>query len=81
MTSKLIQIGNSKGLRIPKNLIAKYHLGDELELVETEKGILIKPKNSARHNWKQLIEAESLDNTIGESLNIDSQFDSNEWTW
>ena len=42
MEVKLIYIGNSKGIRIPKKLILKYHLHDNLTLVEKEEGILIK---------------------------------------
>ena len=81
MISKLIQIGNSKGLRIPKTLIAKYNLSDELELIETKQGILIQPKRSVRHNWKELIKAAGEDNSIDEPQNIQSDFDKDEWTW
>lgn len=42
MQAKLIEIGNSKGLRIPKNLIIKYHLQEKLNLEEKADGILIK---------------------------------------
>ena len=42
MQAKLIDIGNSKGLRIPKKLINKYHLQAKLNLEEKVDGILIK---------------------------------------
>ncbi len=42
MQSKLIEIGNSKGIRLPKKLIEKHHLNEKLTLEETNKGILIK---------------------------------------
>ncbi len=42
MQAKLIDIGNSKGLRIPKKLINKYHLQIMLNLEEKADGILIK---------------------------------------
>ncbi len=42
MQAKLIDIGNSKGLRIPKNLINKYHLQTKLNLEEKADGILIR---------------------------------------
>jgi len=54
MQAKLINIGNSKGLRIPKNLIRKYHLQPRLNLEEMENGILIKadrPKNKL--SWEE----------------------------
>jgi antitoxin MazE len=42
MESKLINIGNSKGIRLPRRLIQKYHLHEKLKLEEKKEGILIK---------------------------------------
>jgi antitoxin MazE len=42
METKLINIGNSKGIRLPKRLIERYHLRERLVLEEIEDGILIK---------------------------------------
>lgn len=43
--SKLIKIGNSRGVIFPKRLIDKYHLGenDEVSFKETPEGILVTP--------------------------------------
>ncbi|HSK14003.1 MAG TPA: hypothetical protein VK907_12370 [Phnomibacter sp.] len=44
MVTKLVQIGNSFGIRISKNLIRQYHLDEcAIELVAGEEGILLKP--------------------------------------
>ena len=54
MHSKLITIGNSKGIRLPKKLIEKYHLHDSLNLEEKKDGILIKadlPENKL--TWEE----------------------------
>ena len=54
MHAKLIAIGNSKGIRLPKKLIEKYHLHDSLNLEEKEDGILIKadiPENKL--TWEE----------------------------
>ena len=42
MEAKLINIGNSKGVRLPKKLIDRYHLSENLTLEEVQDGILIK---------------------------------------
>lgn len=42
MDAKLISIGNSKGVRLPKKLIERYHLKENLTLEELDEGILIK---------------------------------------
>ena len=41
---KLVPIGNSKGIRIPKVLLQKHCFGDSLLLEETEQGLLLRKK-------------------------------------
>ena len=38
---KLITIGHSKGIRLPKALLQKYGWNDSLVLEETEEGIIL----------------------------------------
>jgi len=53
MEAKVIKIGNSKGIRIPKKLIEKYHIQNYLELIENDTGILVTPKreNDSKLSW------------------------------
>lgn len=53
METKLIKIGNSFGIRIPKSLIQQYELSNNIEIDPTENGILIKSKKKARAGWDQ----------------------------
>jgi len=50
--AKLIPIGNSKGVRIPKALILKYGLNDSLSLVETDQGLLLRNKEESKLSWE-----------------------------
>ncbi len=54
---KLISIGNSKGIRIPKPLLQKYHLSGMLLLEETENGILLRKKNEQKLSWEDTYKA------------------------
>ena len=46
---KIIQIGNSQGIRIPKPIIALAELQDkELEFVVIDSGLLITPQKKVR---------------------------------
>jgi antitoxin component of MazEF toxin-antitoxin module len=49
MRTTLVRIGNSRGLRLPRKLLATYGISehDELELEERAEGILIRPAPKA----------------------------------
>ena len=47
MDAKLVDIGNSKGVRLPKKLIERYHLKEKLTLEELDDGILIRADKPA----------------------------------
>jgi len=48
---KLVPIGNSKGVRIPKALLQKYGLNDSLLLEEIDRGLLIRKKEDDKLSW------------------------------
>jgi len=54
---KLITIGNSKGLRIPKALLLKYGLKEEIILEEREEGLLIHAKDANKMSWQETYKA------------------------
>ena len=55
--AKLIAIGNSKGVRIPKALLQKYGLKNPLLIEETEKGLLLRNKEEDALSWEETYEA------------------------
>ena len=60
--AKIIQIGNSQGIRIPKPLIALANLeGKELEYVVMDSGLLITPEKKVRVGWENDIDVLSID--------------------
>ena len=73
---KLIAIGNSKGIRLPKALIQKYGWSDSLVLEETGDGIFLydpkKAKLSWRDTYRAMAEADEdwrdLDATVADGL-------------
>ena len=53
--AKIIQIGNSQGIRIPKPIIALADLQDqELDFVVMDSGLLITPEKKVRVGWEIL---------------------------
>jgi len=52
MQLPIIQIGNSKGIRLNKVLLEKYHIQDKVELVLEEDCIILKPVSVPRQGWE-----------------------------
>ena len=60
--AKIIQIGNSQGIRIPKPLISLANLeGKELEYVVMDSGLLITPEKKVRLGWENDTDDLSID--------------------
>jgi antitoxin MazE len=54
---KLVPIGNSQGVRIPKELLQKYGLSGPLVLEETDQGILLRNKQEDKLSWEDTFKA------------------------
>ncbi|MEA1921278.1 MAG: AbrB/MazE/SpoVT family DNA-binding domain-containing protein [Pseudomonadota bacterium] len=55
---KLVSIGNSKGVRIPKVLLQKYDFTSDLLLEETDQGLLLRKKGEeGKFSWKDTFKA------------------------
>lgn len=54
MEVSIIKIGNSKGFRLSKALLVRYHIKDKVELVLEKNQIVIKPVNKPREGWDEL---------------------------
>jgi antitoxin MazE len=84
MKTYLIQIGNSKGIRIPKSFIEQYKLSEEIELVPSAKGLLITSKIKPRGNWEDLFKNSGAVENLKENTEwqkISNRFDNEEWSW
>ena len=84
METKLVKIGNSFGIRIPKSLIQQYGLSTDIEIDLIESGILIKSKKKAREGWraqleKAVLEGEKPDGELLEGFT--DEFTEQEWQW
>ncbi len=77
MQVPIVQIGNSKGIRLSKTLLDKYQFTDKVELVLEEGYILLKPIAKPRQNWDKAF-AEMHQNG-DDALLIDSFFEDETW--
>ncbi len=54
---KLIRIGNSKGIRLPKTLLDKYGWSDRLTLEELEESVVLRGKETQNLSWEETYRA------------------------
>ncbi len=50
---RLIRIGNSRGIRIPKTILEQCHLEDSVELQAQKGKLVVKPAGRARQGWEE----------------------------
>lgn len=58
---KLITIGNSKGIRLPKALLQRYGWSDSLILEEMEQGIFLHSEEQNKLSWKDTYRAMAVE--------------------
>jgi len=82
MKSRIVQIGNSRGIRLPKVLLEEAQLADEVEL-EAEPGrILIRNGSRPRAGWAaaaRRMRERGADRLIDPTTA--TRFDKKEWKW
>ncbi len=82
MRAKLVRIGNSRGIRLPKPLIEQAGLSDEVELEARKGAIVISPVNGTRAGWE---DAALVLHERGDDQLVDrhgsTRFDEEEWEW
>lgn len=85
MSSHLIQVGNSLGVRIPKALIAQlgFNKDTDLEFKVTQEGLLISPVSHARKGWSEAFKTapKKRKERLLMEEEIVNEFDRDEWEW
>jgi antitoxin MazE len=51
MELSVINIGNSKGIRLSKTILEKYSISDKVELILEKGYMILKPKAEPRKGW------------------------------
>jgi antitoxin MazE len=80
--TRVIRIGNSQGIRIPKLLLDQLNLGEEVELEVQENQLVVRSASSIRQGWQEQFRtmAEQGDDRL---LDNDSSLTSwdEDWQW
>ena len=80
--TRIVQIGNSRGIRVPKVLLEHAQLPDEVELQAKNGRLTVRAARGPRTGWA---EAAKTMRARGDDQLLDgtttSQFDEKEWQW
>lgn len=82
MKARIVRIGNSRGVRLPKALIEQSGLGEEVELRVQPGAILIQSAGQPRSGWAAAARRLVTDEHGGlPDEPTPTTFDETEWRW
>ena len=82
MRARVVRIGNSRGLRIPKAMLDQAGIGDVVDLSVEEGRLVVRPVARPRAGWAEAAAAMAA---AGDDALLDPEtataFDEGEWAW
>jgi antitoxin MazE len=84
MLTKIVPIGNSRGVRIPKAMLEHCGFGEEVDLQAKNGALILRPINVPRAGWAGAFRdmAAAKDDVLAhEDAPTTTQFDAKEWKW
>ena len=84
MRARVVKIGNSQGIRIPKPLLEQSGIMDDVEIEVEKHQIIIRPVANPREYWDDAFKTmadQGDDILIVGSENISHSWDEEEWQW
>jgi len=82
MLASVIQIGNSRGIRLPKRILNELNIKDEVELIVNKDKLIIKGvEKKPRQGWNEAFTKMSNDKADKLLLPEDIDNETFEWDW
>jgi antitoxin MazE len=84
MKTRIIRIGHSRGIRIPKRLLDQAGLRDEVEISVEDDALIVRPARKPRAGWAAAFHkmARRGDNApLDDTAPSLSSWDQDEWEW
>ena len=83
MKARIIRVGNSRGIRIPKTVLEQTGIQDEVELLIEDNQIIIRSAPEPRRGWDEAFAemASRKDDRIIDEIPPVSEWDETEWEW
>ena len=81
MITKIVPIGNSKGIRLPNYLLKELNINSQIEIIpdKNKNEIILRPVSSPRAGWDDAFK--DMKDNSDDTLLIDDSLDLNDWEW
>jgi antitoxin MazE len=81
--TRLIKIGNSQGVRIPKLVLDQLNLSSDVELEVQDDHLIVRPSTRPRVDWAERFRqmAECGDDQLLDSDVTLTEWETTEWQW
>lgn len=84
MKAKVVRIGNSRGIRLPKTVLEQCGFEDTVELEVHENRVVIRPAREPRSGWEKAFAAMAEhgdDKLLDADTDLATEWDMTEWRW
>ncbi|AOY83060.1 MULTISPECIES: AbrB/MazE/SpoVT family DNA-binding domain-containing protein [Moorena] len=83
MKAAIVRIGDSQGIRIPKEIIEKCGLANVVEITVEDGKVIISPVSHSRQGWEERFKemAENGDDELLIDDRIKNYWDEEDWKW
>jgi antitoxin MazE len=80
MKARLVRIGNSRGVRLPKAVIDQVGLEDDIEIQVEADRLIILPAARPRAGWAEAASTAGVSSKLLDPT-TPTRFDEDEWRW
>jgi antitoxin MazE len=84
MKTRIVRIGNSRGIRIPKPLLEQTGLQGEVEMLVENNALVIRPIKQPREGWAEAFQEMAQrgeDKLLDSDMPSLTSWDEEEWEW
>lgn len=84
MRARIVKIGNSQGIRIPKPLIQQTGLTGDVEISVEENRLVIGPATRPRSGWAEAFKTMAQvgdDKLVDGEVALPTRWEEDEWEW
>jgi len=79
--ARIVRVGNSRGIRIPKIVLDQLDIGPEVEMAVQSDRLVIRSARHAREGWARRFSAMAAQHDDRLLMETSSQWDEREWEW